>query len=331
VLASLISARVKYCRGNRSIALSAGHAHKLVKGLLQTHGRMWCGLGALPRELWAAKVLPLLGLNDLVRVDSAIVSTTGREEFSALVNDHHVQINDSQVTGDVADALHWSHTRCLKVDSVKISRNHSIALCAAGRMQQRPGGISLSFPDVQPCRDDGLQHLPSDTLSCVNELSFGPYTLSLGNSSVDTDTVVAATILHFPGLTKLTVQMCDEMGPHVCQSLSQRGKLLEEFSLVADVVPDAAHVISAVANSCPQLRKFTLQYNATDQPPTSASLALLAQKCPLLEELVVTTPWESTVGSAVEVMAAAPSSASSVQWSLVRLFAAAINSTAEPT
>jgi hypothetical protein len=292
-------------RRNRSIALSAGHAHKLGKGLLQAHGRMWCRLGALPRELWAAKVLPLLDSNDLVRVDSAIVSTTGRGEFSVLLKDHRVQINDNKVKGNVADAFQWSHARCLTVDAVKISRDHSLALSAVEWTQQLPGCISLSFSDVEACMDDGFQHVPSDILSCVNELYFGPYTPSLGNSSVDTDTVVAATILHFPGLTKLTVQMCDEMGPHVCQALSQRGKLLEEFSLVADVVPDAAHVISAVANFCPQLRKFTLQYNATDQPPTSASLALVAQKCPLLEELVVSTPWEYTVDSAVEVMAAA--------------------------
>jgi hypothetical protein len=59
--------------------------------------QMWSVLGELPRELWTANVLPLLALNDLVRVDTAIASKIGREEFSALLKDHHVQIDDSKL------------------------------------------------------------------------------------------------------------------------------------------------------------------------------------------------------------------------------------------
>jgi hypothetical protein len=266
---------------------------------------MWSELGELPRELWRANVLPLLALNDLVRVDTAIASKIGREEFSALLKDQRVQIDDGQLKGDVAGAFRWTHVRRLHVDTVKIGRNHCNALRVADLVQQRVGSIFLSFSDVVEGMDDGLHHISSNTLSCVHELYFGPYKQSSGRSSIDEDGAVAETVRRFPDLTKLTIEVNAQLGPQICQALTLRGKLLDEVSLVANAVPDAAHVISTAANACPQMRKFTLDYNVTHQPPTSASLALLARKCTLLEELVVNSPCEYTVGSAAEVITAA--------------------------
>jgi hypothetical protein len=266
---------------------------------------MWSGLGELPRELWTANVLPLLALNDLVRVDTAIASKIGREEFSALLKDHHVQFDDSKLIGDVAGAFRWTHVRCLHVDTVKIGRHHCNALRTADQVQQRVGSIFLSFSDVVEGMDDGLHHISSNTLSCVHELYFGPYKQSSGHSSIDEDGAVAETVRRFPGLKKLTIEVNSQLGPQICQALTLRGKLLDEFSLVASAVPDAAYVISTAANACPQLRKFTLDYNVTHQPPTSASLALMARQCPLLEELVVISPGEYMAGSAAEVITAA--------------------------
>jgi hypothetical protein len=49
---------------------------------------MWRALAELPYDLWGTKLVPLLDLRDLVRIDTAIVSNSGRDEFSAVLNYH---------------------------------------------------------------------------------------------------------------------------------------------------------------------------------------------------------------------------------------------------
>jgi hypothetical protein len=124
--------------------------------------------------------------------------------------------------------------------------------------------------------DDGLQLISSNTLFRVSELYIdAPNRRRSELLSIDKDSIVAATIQHFPALSKLTVSLCGQFGPHMCQALSLRGGLLEEVSITAYPVFSVAQVILITANSCPRLRRFTLRSGVTNRELTSAMLASL--------------------------------------------------------
>jgi hypothetical protein len=268
---------------------------------------MWSALAELPYDLWATKIVPLLDLRDLVRIDTAIVSTSGRDEFSAVLKDHSVQVDDCKVNGNVADAFRWINNRCIKVNAVNIARDRITALRAVDHILRFAGSISVSFSKVVEGMADGLQHVSSNTLSRVNELAIHALFRSGENPfAIQKDRIVAETMQRFPRLSKLTIGLCGSVGHYVCQALSPSGNLLEEFSVIPYVVSSAMQVIATLADSCPQLRRFSLQYSITYQDSTSANLALLARQCRLLVELSFTPPDEGvdTFGSAAEVIAA---------------------------
>jgi hypothetical protein len=268
---------------------------------------MWSALGELPYDLWATKIVPLLDLRDLVRIDTAIVSKSGRDGFSAVLNYHCVQVDDCRVKGNVADTFRWINERCIKVDAVKIARDRITALCAVDQLLRFAGSISVSFSNVVECMAGGWQHVSSNTLSRVNELAIhAPFRSGEDPFFIDKDRIVAETIQRFPRLSKLTIGLCGSVGHYICQALSSSGSLLEEFSVIPYVVSSAMQVIATLADSCPQLRRFSLHYSITYQDSTSANLALLAHQCRLLVELSFTPPNEcvDTFGSAAEVIAA---------------------------
>jgi hypothetical protein len=264
---------------------------------------MWCELGALPYDVWSAKILPLLDLHDVVRVDTAIVSKIGRDEFSAVLKNHRVPFDDCRVKGKVADVVQWINGRCIKVSGVKIARNHTCTLHAISLISHLVGSISVHFSNILHGMNDGLQLISSNTLIRVNELYIdAPNRRRSELLFVDKDSIVAATIQHFPALSKLTVSLYGQFGPQMSQALSLRGGLLEEVSITAYPVFSVAQVILITANSCPRLRRFTLKSGVTNRELTSAMLALLLRRCPLLEELSVAVACGGTIGSAAEVI-----------------------------
>jgi hypothetical protein len=232
--------------------------------------------GAAIPDLWATEIVPLLDLRDLVRIDTAIVSKSGRDGFSAVLNYHCVQVDDCRVKGNVADTFRWINERCIKVDAVKIARDRITALCAVDQLLRFAGSISVSFSNVVECMAGGWQHVSSNTLSRVNELAIhAPFRSGEDPFFIDKDRIVAETIQRFPRLSKLTIGLCGSVGHYMCQALSSSGSLLEEFSVIPYVVSSAMQVIATLANSCPQLRRF---FHCSTVSPTK-NLPQLIWRC----------------------------------------------------